>query len=209
MFHAKLPPSLSVSSISPQNYYVFNSPLRPSLFHPLSTFISCPLFLSLSFPFFFFFFNRPLSPPLILCTKWNDASSPEGSEGLGSLSTSGRQRHREGISVVQNTKQYPIVHPPFCFLQWEASSTKDIQWSRGPGRPFDRAGTKNDWCNPHNNTTVSIFNAETNKLIQLLCVCLPIFYFFLDVWESATLRVNIHSDKTTSTRAATKDYFLG
>lgn len=135
------------SILSPQNYLlnVLNSPSCPLLF-TLSAFISGLLSL--------FFFNCSLAPanlslppPLILCTKFlNDASftlylSLERLGGLGSLYLLVEEGTVRGCQYT-NTKQYPIVHPPFCFLQWEASSTKDIWWFGGPERSFDRAGTK-------------------------------------------------------------------
>lgn len=115
------------SILSTQNYLDFS----PSLLLSLAFLFLFPLI----FPFLLllscaqsFWTMLPL-----LCTSlWKARRS-----GL-SLPVGGRGTVR-GYQYT-NTKQYPIVHPSFCFLQWEASSTKDIQWFWGPERSFDRAG---------------------------------------------------------------------
>lgn len=127
--------------LSPQNY-LFKSPLCPLLF----TLFDC-------LAFFLYCFNSSLAPtilsllpPLILCTKYlSDASLTlylwlKARRSALSVAVSSRGAVRGCQDT--NTKQYPIVHPPFCFLQWEASSTKDIWWFWGPERALDRAGTK-------------------------------------------------------------------
>lgn len=144
MFHAKLTPSLSLHrfSLHKTTFLTFLIPIPLwTLLFALSAFIS-GLCLSFSFnsrwtfPFSSFdlvhkafercfLYSVPLSGRL---------------RGLGSLPVGERGTVR-GCQYT-NTKQYPIVHPPFCFLQWEASSIKDIQWFWGPERSFDRAGTK-------------------------------------------------------------------
>lgn len=148
-------PSFSQPSsiLSPQNdlFRRFKSPFsQPLLFTP-SVFISGL--------FFFSFISSAelphppplLPPPFILCTKLlSDASFT-----LPLLCTSPWKAQRSGLTLpvgergtargcqYTNTKQYPIVHPPLCFLQWEASSTKDIKWFWGPEWSFDKSRNKN------------------------------------------------------------------
>lgn len=134
------------SILSPQNnlFNVFNP-------HPPLDITFRPLLLFLAFVFlsFFFFFNSRWTFPFSSFDLVHKAfercflySVPLSGRlrGLGSLPVGERGTVRG--SQYTNTKQYPIVHPPFCFLQWEASSIKDIQWFWGPERSFDRAGTK-------------------------------------------------------------------
>lgn len=151
MSHAKTHSFSQPSSIlSPQNYLynVLNSPFCPLLF--TLSFISGLLFVF----FFSFFLIVPLLllifPFLLLLLSCAQSFWTM----LPLLCTSLWKAQRSGLSLLEveeaqggdisttNAKQYPIVHPPFCFLQWEASSTKDIQWFWGPEWPFDRAGTK-------------------------------------------------------------------
>lgn len=141
--------SAFIDSLSPQNnlFNVLILPLSPP----------CPLLLTLSaFISGLFFLLIPtelsLPPPFILCTSFWTM--------LPLLCTSLWKAQRSGLSLPvgergtvrgcqsTNTKQYPIVHPPFCFLQWEASSTKDIQWFWGPEWSFWQSRNKTDWCNP-------------------------------------------------------------
>lgn len=133
------------SILSPQNYLfnVLNSPFCPLLF-TLSAFISGRLFFKLLFPR-----SRWSFPFLLLlsCAQSFWTMLPLLCTSLWKARRSGLSPPVGGRGTVRgyqytNTKQYPVVHPPFCFLQWEASSTKDIQWFWGPERSFDRAGTK-------------------------------------------------------------------
>lgn len=116
--------------------------------------ISIPL-LSLTFPPFlllflalFFLLNCSLRPPPpYLVHKVFEGcflnSVPLSGRlwGLGSLYPLVVEA-QGGDTSTTNTKQYPDMRPPFCFLQWEASSTKDIQRFRGLHGSFDRAGAK-------------------------------------------------------------------
>lgn len=136
-------PSFSQPSsiLSPQNN-LFRRLKSPSSPPPSPYFFTPSVFISGLFSFFSFPFflspaelPPPLPPPFILCTKLlSDASFT-----LPLLCTSPWKAQRSGLTLpvgergtargcqYTNTKQYPIVHPPLCFLQWEASSTKDIK----------------------------------------------------------------------------------
>lgn len=133
--HSSSQPSLILCPQS-NRFNVLNPP------PPCFTYFSPHLFLA----FFLIPADLSLLPPFNLVHKafeWCFLCSVPLSgriRGLGSLPVDERGTVR-GCQYT-NTKQYPIVHPPFCFLQWEASSTKDITWIWGPEWSFDRAGKK-------------------------------------------------------------------
>lgn len=112
--------------LSPQNYLLkFKLPFCP-LFFTLSALISGLLFLLSPSALFL----SPPPPYLVhkvfeRCFLYSVPLSGR-LRGLGSVYLLVEER-QGGDTSTTNTKQYPDVHPPFCFLQWEASSTKDIQ----------------------------------------------------------------------------------
>ena len=96
-------------------------------------------------------------------------------KGRGSLYLVGSRGTGSGSQYPTNTKQYPIVHPPFCFLRWEASSTEDVRWPGGPRAAFWQSRNKTDWCNPH---ITRLWASSMLKQINSFSYCVFVFFFW-------------------------------
>lgn len=154
MFHAKLTP-LSLYRFSPQInlFNCFNPPPAPSAF--------------ICFGFVFWsFFSCPPSPSSYLVHKAFEQCflSPVPLSGwLTFLSF----RYPFGERGTARGRQYTNKAIPFYCSPIFPFSTMG-SWQHHPVIPRSRAG-KSDWCNPPYEITVSIFTADTNKLIKSWC----------------------------------------